>query len=108
MRDHDPRRDREDRRPEHESLGKKGQDNGRWGDHVDRGHANNVAKNGDPGKHIGALGGKKDNHPAPANLGKDVTKGKGVPAFKDDHRPSAPAPANLKSRLPFGKGKGKG
>jgi len=64
-----------------------------------------VAKNGDAGKQIGALGGKKDNHPALGNVGKDA-KGKGAPIL--DHKPAAPAPQNLKGRLPFGKGKGKG
>jgi hypothetical protein len=106
MRDHDPRRDREDHHADHGNFAKNSQNNGRWSDRFDRGHATNVAKNGDPGKHIGALGGKKDLHPAATNLGKDVSKGKGVPAFKDA-RPSVPAPANLKGRLPIGKGKGK-
>jgi hypothetical protein len=108
MRDHDPRRDREDHHPDHENLAKKGQNNGRVSDRFDRGHANNLAKNGDPSKHIGALGGKKDVHPAATNVGKDVMKGKAAPVFKDDRRPAVPSPADFKGRLPFGKGKGKG
>jgi hypothetical protein len=108
MRDHDPRRDREDRRHDRDDFAKKGQDDRRIGDHLDRGNGHNLAKNGDPSKHIGALGGKKDSHPALGDGAKDVLKGKGAPSFKDDHHANIPAPHNLKGgRLPFGKGKGK-
>jgi hypothetical protein len=74
---------------------------------LNRGGASNVAKGGDPSRHIGSLGGKKAGQPAASDPGKNLMRGgKGAPVV-NDHRPSIPAAQNFKGKIPFGKGKGK-
>jgi hypothetical protein len=91
MRDHDPRRDRDDRA---DSARK---DRDVRGSH-DRGPDHNVARMNDVGKHVGAQGGKQDSHHAVNNVKSGESKSQ-VTSNKSDHHSNVPAPKN--------KGKGK-
>ncbi len=88
-------------------MADKAHDSRHGNDHLTQGSGQH-SHNDDVSKHIGALGGKKENHPNLDALNKDALKAKDAPILKEEQRPGFPALSNFKNRLPFGKGKGKG